>query len=93
MRKQHRLSGELYWPTIRRRWKCCAERMPEVQRQAVAKCKGNPRYLRMALEEIYRCRRAKSLCDWFHDDVQLLVGDFAKVGSRIADQKRGLGAS
>ena len=56
-----------------------------VQRQAVAKCKGNPRYLRMALEEIYRCRRAKSLCDWFHDDVQLLVGDFAKVGSRIAD--------
>ena len=59
---------------------------PDVQRQAVAKCKGNPRYLRMALEEIYRRRRAKSLCDWIHDDVKLWIGDFAKVGGQIADE-------
>lgn len=58
----------------------------EVQRQAASKCRGNPRYLRIALEEIYRHRRAKSLCDWFHDDVQLLVGDFAVVGKQLADE-------
>lgn len=58
---------------------------PETQRQAVAKCKGNPRYLRMALEEIYRCRRSKSLCNWLHDDMKLLLGDFAKVGKQVAD--------
>ncbi|MGA2372797.1 MAG: ParB N-terminal domain-containing protein [Candidatus Korobacteraceae bacterium] len=59
---------------------------PDVQRQAVGKCKGNPRYLRMVLEEIYRNRRARSLCDWLHDDVKLLIGDFAKVGNQVADE-------
>ena len=59
---------------------------PEIQRLAVVKCRGNPRYLRMALEEIYRRRRAKSLCDWFHDDVKLIVGDFAKVGRQVSDE-------
>lgn len=59
---------------------------PEVQRQAVARCKGNPRYLRMALEDIYRRERAKSLSDWFHDDVRLLVGDFTEIGKQVADE-------
>src|ERR1019366_8335773 len=63
-----------------------AGEQPDVQIQAVRKAKGNPRYLRMALEEIYRRRRVKSLCDWFHEDVKLWVGDFAEVGAQIPDE-------
>jgi predicted methyltransferase len=59
---------------------------PDVQVQAVRKAKGNPKNLRMALEDIYRRQRAKSLCDWIHEDVKLWVGDFADVGTQIPDE-------
>lgn len=59
---------------------------PEIQRQVVVKCRGNPKYLRMAIEEIHRRIRAQSLCDWVHENVKLLVGDFAEVGLQIPDE-------
>jgi hypothetical protein len=63
-----------------------AREQPDVQISAVLKARGNPKYLRMALEEISRRQRAKTLCDWFDEDVKLWVGDFAEVGAQIPDE-------